>query len=101
MCEVTVRIEEEQAGKIDLQETAWDDVKEGELEVKEVKAARKEEVGYMENRKIWSIAPTSECWEKLGKGPVSVRWVDTMKRSRQILKAEIKTEMIFSLRRRR
>ena len=33
----------------------------------------------MENRKILPIAPTSECWGKLGKGPVSVRWVDTMK----------------------
>ena len=23
--------------------------------------------------------PVAECWEKLGKAPVTVRWVDTMK----------------------
>ena len=43
-----------------------------------MKAARKEEVGYMEGRRIWSVRPVSECWEKLGKAPVSIRWVDTM-----------------------
>ena len=80
VCEVTARIKEEQEGEKELDgETAWNDVKEGQLEVKEVKAARKEEVGYMENRRIWSMTPVSECWEKLGKAPVSVRWVDTMK----------------------
>ena len=33
----------------------------------------------MEGRSIWSVRPVSECWEKTGRKPVSVRWVDTDK----------------------
>ena len=33
----------------------------------------------MEGRKLWELRPISECWEKLGKAPVSMRWVDTNK----------------------
>ena len=44
-----------------------------------MKAAREEEVGYMHQRNIWRIVPISDSWEKTGKGPVSVRWVDTNK----------------------
>ena len=28
---------------------------------------------------LWDIRPVGECWEKTGKAPVSVRWVDTNK----------------------
>ena len=63
----------------DEEEKGWDDVKDQELNAEDVRAARKEEVGYMEGRNIWSIKPLSDCWEKLGKAPVSVRWVDTLK----------------------
>ena len=49
------------------------------MPVDKVKAARAEEVGYMEGRGIWSVRPVSECWEKTGRKPVSVRWVDTDK----------------------
>ena len=58
---------------------AWDDVHGGALPVADVVAARKEEVGYMEKRGIWTKRPTKECWDKTGKAPVSVRWVDTNK----------------------
>ena len=58
---------------------AWDDVHGGDLPVKEVKAARKEEIGYMGGRNIWSFKPIQECWDKTGAGPTSVRWVDTNK----------------------
>ena len=33
----------------------------------------------MVNRGIWSEVPIGMSWEKIGKGPVSVRWVDTHK----------------------
>ena len=33
----------------------------------------------MGKRNIWTLRPTTESWEMLGKPPVSVRWVDTMK----------------------
>ena len=44
-----------------------------------MKAARGEEVGFMEKRRIWDLKPIQECWDKTGKPPVSVRWVDTNK----------------------
>jgi len=58
---------------------AWDDVHGGELPIKEVEAARKEEVGYMQSRSIWREVPIQDCWDKTGKDPVSVRWVDVNK----------------------
>ena len=33
----------------------------------------------MQGRRIWSVRPISECIEKTGQDPVSVRWVDTDK----------------------
>ena len=39
---------------------AWDDVKGGSLKVKDVKAARKEDVGYMKERRIWSERSVEE-----------------------------------------
>jgi len=60
-------------------EGAWDDVHGGELPLELVKDARHEEVGYMQGRHIWTVTSVSECWEKTGKAPVSVRWVDTNK----------------------
>ena len=42
-------------------EEAWDDITEGELDVKEVEAARKEEVSYMEGRGVWTTRPVTEC----------------------------------------
>ena len=51
----------------------------GELCPEEVGRARKEEIGYMESRSIWTIKPISDCWEKTGKDPVTVRWVDVQK----------------------
>ena len=58
---------------------AWDDVHGGDLPVGLVREARKEEVEYMISRNIWDIRPVGECWEKTGKAPVTVRWVDTNK----------------------
>ena len=68
---------------MDLEEeeerTAWDDVKGGYLNVKEVVAARKEEVAYMKKRRIWVETSIEECWRRTGKPPISTRWVDTNK----------------------
>ena len=69
--------------QIDVEEehdfSAWDDVKGGWLSVKDVQAARNEEVGYMNKRGIWVERSLEECWRKTGKAPISVRWVDTDK----------------------
>ena len=53
VCEIDARVkgECEESEEPDFEE-AWDDVKEGELDAKEVQAARKEEVSYMEGREF-------------------------------------------------
>ena len=53
------------------------------IPTKPLRAARKEEVGYMEERGIWELRPISESYERTGKGPVSVRWVDTNKGTKE------------------
>ena len=58
---------------------AWDDVNDKELKLADVRAGRKEEVTFMINRGIWRIVHELECWEKTGKAPTTVKWVDTMK----------------------
>ena len=76
VCEIGEKIEKEIVKEIEFDEAAWDDVRGGELNPEDVKKARNEEVGYMETRNIWSVKPVSDCWEKTGKAPVTVRWVD-------------------------
>ena len=44
-----------------------------------IKEARKEEVGFMSKKGIWSVRPVAECWAKTGKAPVTVKWVDVNK----------------------
>ena len=58
---------------------AWDDVHGGVLPVEKVKEARLEEVGFMHERGLWAVVPVQQSWKLTGKGPVSVRWVDTNK----------------------
>ncbi len=70
---------EKQDAELASWDVAWDDVNGGVLNLKDVMAARHEEVGYMQGRNIWSLKPIQECWDKTGKDPVSVRWVDTDK----------------------
>ena len=47
----------------------------GYLLLDKVREAKEEEINFMEDRTIWSLAEIKECWEKTGKAPVSVRWV--------------------------
>ena len=75
--EVVRKLEFEEGVEKRSVERAWDDVNEGwELPIEKVKAARAAEVSYMEGRGIWTVRPVTECWEKTGRKPVSVRWVD-------------------------
>ena len=50
-----------------------------QLDVEQVRVARKEEVGCMEKRNIWTARPATESWEMIVKPPVRVRWVETLK----------------------
>jgi len=57
-----------------------------------VRVARKEEIGFMQKRGIWKLVPVQESWDKTGKGPVSMRWVDTNKGG--IERLEIRSRLV-------
>ena len=69
-------------------------LKGGSWPIKEVRAARKEEVAYMEHKEIWVLSPIQECWDKTGKAPVSVRWVDTNKGGDTVADWEIRCRLV-------
>ena len=48
-------------GDLVEQPSAWDDVHGGQLPIAEVKAARQEEVEYMQARGIWKVVPLTMC----------------------------------------
>ena len=64
-------------------ETEWmiavDDQSGEPLEPKLVRAAREEEIRYFKERRVYEKVKVSECWEKTGKAPIGVKWVDINK----------------------
>ena len=60
-------------------EYAEDDVTGAELDPEEGKKARKDEIGYVRERNIYTKVPIKECWDKTGKKPIAVRWINVNK----------------------
>ena len=58
---------------------AWDDVKNKQLDISRVREARFEEVDYMIRKGVWKEVDVTECWNKTGRDPVTIKWVDTNK----------------------
>ena len=44
-----------------------------------VRAARREEMEYFAAEGVWTRRPRAECFERTGKRPVTVKWVDVNK----------------------
>ena len=44
-----------------------------------VRAARKLELEYFESKQVWEKVARSEALTKIGKRPISVRWIDVKK----------------------
>ncbi|CAK0894978.1 unnamed protein product, partial [Prorocentrum cordatum] len=59
-------------------EKAWDDINQEELDAKEVRKARQEEMQWVKDMKVFKTVPEAECYEKQGK-PLTMRWIDTRK----------------------
>ena len=51
-------------------EIAWDDVSGADLDLKQVKKARAEELEYVLNMKLYDKVPVAECYQKTGKSPI-------------------------------
>ena len=58
---------------------AWDDMKDRELDPKEVVKARGVEMGYVRQHGVYEYASVSECGRKTGADPVGTKWLDTNK----------------------
>ena len=65
--EIHKAVEDQVEAEEEQEFCAWDDVKGSWLNVKDVQAARKEEVGYMKERGIWVERSIEGCWQKTGK----------------------------------
>jgi hypothetical protein len=57
----------------------WDDVNGGYLKPDKVLAARAVELGWVHAREVYEKVPLAQCFERTGKGPLSLRFVDTNK----------------------
>jgi hypothetical protein len=60
-------------------ERLFDELTGMELDVEEVRKARREEVEFVKRLKVYEEVPVSECWENTGKPPIGTRWVDILK----------------------
>ena len=58
---------------------ASDDLSGEELDVKQVRGARKEEMVYFRKMKVYDKVPMKMCWDETGRAPIGVRWVDVNK----------------------
>ena len=65
--------------EFELEGEFWDDVNGGWLDPTLVRAARDEEVQWMETRKVFEIEKADVCWRETGRKPVTLKWVDTDK----------------------
>ena len=57
----------------------FDELTGAKLEESGVKAARKEEMAFIQGLPLYDLVKAEECWEKTGKGPTSTKWVDVQK----------------------
>ncbi len=75
-----VRIEEEVLAMQAKGETLHRDAITGQALITElVRAARKEELRYFALKGVWKKKPRREAFEKTGKPPITVKWVDVNK----------------------
>jgi len=57
----------------------WDDVSGKELDSSKVKVAREEEMQEFRKHKVYTKVPLVQCWNRTGKKPIGVRWIDINK----------------------
>ena len=60
-------------------QVAWDDVSGASSDAKAVRAARVEEVNCVRKMGFYTKVPISECFNRTGQKPTSIRWIDLNK----------------------
>ena len=58
---------------------AWDDQSGAWLKPELMAKARREEIAYFKDMKVYRKVPVTKCWEITGNDPIAVRWVDINK----------------------
>lgn len=58
-------------------EEAWDDVNNCRLDPAKVSEARRAEMEFFRNMKVYTKLPLQRCKDMTGKPPIQVRWIDT------------------------
>ena len=76
--EVALEIEYEEDMELENGDTACDDAHGDELDTNLVRKGRKQEIDYVSSE-VWEVCDEEEAWRETGRGPVSIRWVDTNK----------------------
>jgi len=68
-------------GNQDIMESyeTWDDVSGKPLDTSMVKRARKDELEEFQKHGVYHKVPIKECWDKTGKAPLGIRWIDINK----------------------
>ena len=64
-------------------EEAWNDVSGAPLDPQEVQRARREEIEYVHTMNLYDKVLINEAYQQIGKGPISVRWIDINKGDRE------------------
>ena len=72
-------VQENEGMELWAEEEFFDNTTGAPLPVHLVKAAREEEIAFMEDWEVWDVVPVSRCWQSTGKGPLGGRWVDVNK----------------------
>ena len=73
--EYEVLLVDEEPEDEELQD-AWDDVDGRSIDVKLVRSARKEEMEFAKKIPVCEEVELEECWNRMGKPPISTKWVD-------------------------
>ena len=71
------KIDEGEEQIIDFE--SWDDVSGEPLDTRKVKQAREEEMTEFHKHTVYRKVPIRESWEKTGKAPLDIRWIDINK----------------------
>ena len=83
------RVQDEKACFEQYAAQYWDAITNEPLPPELTGAARQEELGFMNDWKVWDVVPVSQSWDRTGKAPLKGRWVDVNKgdRTRPVIRS--------------
>ena len=67
------RVQDEQTWLDQHAAEYWDAITSEPLSTDLTRAARQEELGFMDGWKVWDVVPVSQSWDRTGKAPLKGR----------------------------